>query len=33
MDILAKRSGARAALGLWKDALADADEVRVLCHI
>lgn len=29
VDILVKRSGARASRGLWEDALADANDVRV----
>ena len=29
VDILVKRSEARASNGLWEDALTDADDVRV----
>ena len=31
IDILMKRSQARASKGLWEDALTDANDVRVLC--
>lgn len=30
VDLLVKRSNARAMLGLWEDALKDADDVWVL---
>ena len=33
IEILVKRSGARASKGLWEDALTDANEVCVLCRI
>ena len=31
VDILVKRSKARASKGLWADALTDANDVRVFC--
>ena len=31
VDILMKRSKARASKGLWDDALIDANDVRVFC--
>ena len=33
INVLLKRSKARASNGLWEDALADANEVRVLCRL
>ena len=33
IDILVKRSTARASKKLWKDALTDANEVCALCRI
>lgn len=33
IDVLVKRSKARASKGSWADALADATEVRPLCRI
>ena len=33
MDILVKRSTARASKELWKDALTDANDVCALCRI
>ena len=33
MDILVKRSKARASKKSWKDALSDANEVGALCRI
>ena len=32
VDILVKRSKARAYKGLWEDALTDANDVRVFSH-
>ena len=32
VDILVKRSKARASKGLWNDALTDANDVRVFCR-
>ena len=31
VDLLVKRSKARASKGLWEDALTDADDVRMFC--
>ena len=31
VDLLVKRSKARASKGLWEDALTDANDVRVFC--
>ena len=33
IDILVKRSRARASKGLWEDALTDANEACALCRI